>query len=278
MYRFYQIITIMEIKTFDGFIKELTLEPGSVYRYIQDELREHFGDFCYDEMMEKHVSDKGFLFTYTPEQIITENLKSHNWMLLRKQLLKQFKDDILGAGLESSTKNNGELSYFIVKCVDAEKIKSNEKFIELLHFFNYFVTYKEKNDLYLEPRYSEIITIDDEYLYHLTSINNLNDIYKKGLLCKCGKKIFDDNGKKIGIDNYRDFPKRIYVFALKNETHNEIDKITSSLNTKNAIILKIKNSKNITLYKDVAYDENEKMFFTYDNIPPQLIVDKIDLV
>ena len=35
-------------------------------------------------------------------------------------------ENIVGAGLESSTKNNGELSYFIVKCVDAEKIKSNE--------------------------------------------------------------------------------------------------------------------------------------------------------
>lgn len=267
----------MEIKTFDGFIKELTLEPGCVYEFNQCRMLENFGDFCYDEMIDNTFNINGFNIKCSPKDIIEENLKSHDWKLLRKQLFKLFQDDVLGVGIDSKI-DNGELSYVIIKAKDAEKLKANEKFNELLLFFNYFVTQTTKNDIYLEPKYSAKINLDCEYVYHLTQKKNLESIHKKGLVCKCGEMSWDPNKYRNVVMMYRNFPKRIYLFSVKNETKDDFFSAVCSLNiNKDAVILKIKNSKNITLYKDVAYDKNENMFFTYDNIPPQLIVDEISL-
>lgn len=259
----------MEIKTFDGFTKHKpNLDTGCRYLAAKDEFSANFGEFCFDEMLD---------ISYDVNKFLYENLKSHDWKLLKKQIIKCFGDIVEDIYLDDD-KNNEELSYIVVNAKDINILLNSEKFNELVLFFNYFVTYYKNNKIYLEPKYPKTITLNDKFVYHFTKQKNVKSILKNGLRCRCGETEYIGYGQRR-IISYRDFPKRVYLFTTNDDSVENLKKQCKSLcgDYYGYVVLKIKRPNNMTLYKDVSYSPAENMFFTYDNIPPQLIVDEISL-
>lgn len=90
------------------------------------------------------------------------------------------------------------------------------------------------------------------------------------------------NGLRIrdrGESLVRNYPKRIYVWAIEPEKKSELKKGLENLAEKlsegfadlsDFQVLKIKWPKNIPIYRDTAMDDLHS-FYTYTNIPANLI-------
>lgn len=204
----------MEIETFEGFIKNKNLDEGTRYLYRKREMSANFGDFCYDEMLEDCFNGTNYSVNFKPLNVLEENLKSHNWKLLRKQLLKLFPDNILEVRLDDGI-DNGDYSYVIVKTQDIEKLKSDEKFNELLLFFNYFITYTTPVEIYLEPMYSEKVDLSCKYLYHLTKKKYVENIKKKRYTMQVRRNCMGSCHSKKRCNKIQTFPKKNIFVCVK---------------------------------------------------------------
>ena len=103
--------------------------------------------------------------------------------------------------------SSGKLKSFSVLCAskeDAISLTENEKFKNLIEFFNYFVSEIIDNRIFVEPVYSEdkskYVFIDCKGIcYHITTQERVEKIMRTGL--------------RIKRSYYRKFPSRIYLYA-----------------------------------------------------------------
>ena len=112
----------------------------------------------------------------------------------------------------------------------------------------------KKISISIEPNFDTKVNFDGKYLYHTTNKKNLDKIMKNGLIPK--------------TKNTRSFyPERVYLapdekylktmkYQLENDKPDEY------------VDLKIKNYKELSLYKDVRFKGG---FYTYDTIAPKHI-------
>lgn len=222
---------------------------------------------------------------------LNENLQTHNYKKLQEQLLKYYGDYIEGfKDYEGS--NNIKSFYIILKyqkskydiknskydipilSIKGIKNKSHEvdKFFNILNFFNYKYSNYEiianKYCLYIEPIYSEdasdYFNKCHRQAYHFTYKENVDKILKTGLRIKHG--------------NYREFPKRIYLWAPENNKLNIDEALEFAKNifyVNNLLLSDIGIIKvnlyntNIPIYRDTAMKDKEALF-VYNNIPAKL--------
>lgn len=135
--------------------------------------------------------------------------------------------------------------FYIVKKTKEEldKINNDDKFINILEFFNYYISetqYNKKYDVWLtlyEPRYSKKIKDftkrNNGIAYHITTKEKYEKIKKEGLKVK-------------GNSKYRYFPSRIYLILPNVNSSKEKDEII--LNTIDKL-----NKKMIMLYCKYLY-------------------------
>lgn len=164
-----------------------------------------------------------------------------------------------------------------------ENILNNDKFSNLIEFYNYYFTefhYDKYNKEWLalfEPRYSKKIKDftkrNNGVAYHITT-----------------KKLYEEHIKKEGLkvkgssnkeNAYRYFPRRIYLILpnvnSSKEREEVIHNVINILNKENDyVVLQISlwDLKNFTFYEDVTMDTNKEHYiYTYQNIPSKYIKD-----
>ena len=263
------------MKSIKEYLDKYTPDQIAKNNYYYEHLKEYFGN----DIPNKYINDYLNCNLLSNEYIL-ENLKTHNVDLLKNKLKNEYKNDISFKDY-SGDKNK---SFYIIlsdnlRIIDfsrkGSRLDSNfdnlEKFESILSFYNYYVSYTEKIDnkwtLFIEPRYSDNITdkVKNYNLYHFTDNKSAESILKKGLRLKNSK--------------YRDFPKRIFLYATKNKLEDIKDKIKdfilivgnrSKLYKNELAILKIDNNGEFDLYNDTAMKDEESIF-TYDFIPAKYI-------
>lgn len=106
----------------------------------------------------------------------------------------------------------------------------------------------------IEPNFDTKVNFDGEYLYHTTNKKNLDKILKNGLIPKT------KNTRSFYPERVYLAPNEKYLESIKGQL--EIDKPDEYVD------LKIKNYKELSLYKDVRFKGG---FYTYDTIAPKYI-------
>ncbi len=263
------------MKSIKEYLDKYTPDQIAKNNYYYEQLKEYFGN----DIPNKYINDYLNCNLLSNEYIL-ENLKTHNVDLLKKKLKNEYKNDI---SFKDYSGDKNKSFYMILsnnlRIIDfsrkGSRLDSNfdnlEKFESILSFYNYYVSYTEKIDdkwaLFIEPRYSDNITnkVKNYNLYHFTDNKSAESILKNGLRLKNSK--------------YRDFPKRIFLYATKNKLEDIKDKIKdfilivgnrSKLYKNELAILKIDNNGEFDLYNDTAMKDEESIF-TYDFIPPKYI-------
>ena len=107
---------------------------------------------------------------YLEEDYILENLNTHDTEKLKSKILEI-------ANVEFEDYSSGKLKSFSVLCASKEEAISlvgNEKFKNLIEFFNYFVSEIKDNRIFIEPVYSEdkskyVFTDCEGICYHITT-------------------------------------------------------------------------------------------------------------
>ena len=229
-------------------------------------LLEYFGEFDKEVCLE--------------EDYILDNLNTHDSEKLKSKIL-----DI--ANVEFEDYSSGKIQSFSVLCAskeDAISLVDNEKFKNLIEFFNYFVSEIKDNRIFIEPVYSEdrskyVFNDCKGICYHVTTNERAEKIMKTGLRTK--------------RSYYRKFPSRIYLYAtpklsLVNDTHitDFVHKIVNKLKAEREggiSIIRVNLNKCyndvMRFYKDTSMRENEAVF-TYNNIPAECLtkLNKIDFL
>ena len=214
-------------------------------------------------------------FVETPfYDFVNENLQSHDWRKLKIQLLKRFGDLI--ENIETYFDKDSDTTILTVIFHNYwEKFKciSDPEFMNILYFFNYFVTMERNSHIHIEPKYSEDSTsyvygVCKGIVYHLTKKRNLESVLKNGLRCK---------GKMEDSGDYRTFPQRIYCLAIDPKNTNVRERLEKFAEEtfdpdEDYVALKINlNGLNINFYRDLAMREYSNCYFTYNNIPASRI-------
>lgn len=249
----------------------------------------NFNDFC-------ERSHESYIWN------INETLKSHPHEKLIDKIKKTFDVIDVYAG-EDENKNSKALPVFMWvdqqnpfvwydiynTKVSAEenydnklkKTKEAEKLHDILDFFNYYISIITCTQLGaycigLEPKYttdiSKEIKNNGGHVYHITNKKNLNSIMNTGLRPRVGKT------PKHG--GYRYFVERVYLIGDNKTRQETVDNIKNVMRNKQMsddyVILDIDISKhNIGLWEDGA-SSNAYDVYTYEAIPPALIVRVVD--
>ena len=182
---------------------------------------------------------------------------------------------------------SGSVKSFSVLCEykeEAISLVENEKFKNLIEFFNYFVSEIEDNRIFIEPLYSEdrskyVFSDCKGICYHVTTQ-------------ECAEKIMR-TGLRIKRSSYREFPPRIYLYAtpklsllndknIKDFAHKIVNKLKAKREGGIAIIrVNLNKCYNdvMRFYKDTSMKEDEAVF-TYNNIPTECLtkLKKIDFL
>lgn len=224
---------------------------------------------------------------------IRESLTSHNKDLLKKKLSEILMDQ-KHMILDNSEKGlkKGIIVIRVLRTCEILNINSlknfklsNNKLTEhiytLLNKFNYYITSIDEVcdedgnitnsiDIQIEPIYTEKANKDVEdngnILYHVTRIDNIPDIMKKGLRPQVGKISSIYGG-------YRYFPERLFLVYHTKHILKDIKKIIEDkeYNPNEYKIIKINLKKH---HIDTWYDDassGEHNVYTMDSIPPKLI-------
>lgn len=238
---------------------------------------------CPEEILERAKTD----YHFEIEDIMYEMLNSHSVEKLIDKLKKEFPDDILyickasnDDNIERKENKNG-ISILVKSIEEGKKLATNEKFKNILHYFNYFFTeiYVDKDDpryvfVMLEPHFSNKIedVFERNYAtaYHVTIRENLRKILTHGL------KPRGPEDKKTG--GYRYYPRRIYLILPKKHDRQYINKkikqVIDIKNRRDYVVLKV----NLyymrgSFYEDVTMPSKEDYVYTYQDIPSEYIKD-----
>ena len=204
---------------------------------------------------------------------IAETLNSHDVKLLIKKLQINFSF-IKSFNYIENDENKKMFVINLLNKNDLNKLLNNDKFNNIITFFNYYITQIIDTKLILEPIYSENITnymILNKfyYVYHITSSDKEDKIMEKGLRCK--------------TSNYRYYPERIYFYISKykfsyfsDDLKILIKKIINydKLKTYGITLFKIKEplfgNHNYSFYKDTTLPKNS--VFIYNNVPASELI------
>ena len=210
------------------------------------------------------------------EEIVDENLKTHNKSLLQRQLKKRFPD------LEFVNPSDDDIDCFkIYQCdgkVSIANIAEEDEFKDMLAFFGYVVKRVRQEDdlkyyLYVEPVYSEnaydyVWRECKGICYHFTDKGSVRSILENGL------RLRDVNS---GIRYRGRYPKKIYLYCKPNYAKlNKKDlEFAYQVTNKDAvkenglacIRVDLHRCHSISLYKDTMMEANA--VFTYTSIPPE---------
>lgn len=208
---------------------------------------------------------------YLEKDYILDNLNTHDAEKLKSKI-----SDI--AKVEFEDYSSGKLKSFSILCASKEEainLTENEKFKNLIEFFNYFVSEIQDNRIFIEPTYSEdkskyVFTDCKGICYHITTKEHAEKIMKTGLRMK--------------RSYYRKFPSRIYLYAtpklsllndknIKDFAYKIVNKLKAEREGGIAVIrVDLNKCYNdvMRFYKDTSMKENEAVF-TYNNIPPECL-------
>ena len=281
----FSYITLEEFCELNGIIEEYITKDQINYFY--DNYGRNFGlPAC------KYNANK------THNDWIIENLTSHNYEIIIKRIKKLLKNDIIDIDVNmiSEKHNNARIiAVYIKKSLDIINYNDNtkllnceysKKLIDILNFHNYYVSLTDfsnetYNIIYIEPKYTDNATNfvkSNKYIYHVTHVDNLENILKKGLRPKA-KKTCDNT-------TYRYFSDRIYFISNSENIKNELLNVIKDLNfteehelNTDYVVLKIDISKlNITFWWDDA--SKGTTVYTYESIPPKFItiIDNLDIL
>lgn len=210
-------------------------------------------------------------------EIVDENLKTHNKSLLpKKQLLKRFPN------LEFINRNDSDVDSFKICHKDGNtsiiRIAEYEEFKNMLAFFGYTAKrVRQENGLkyylYIEPIYSnsayEFVWKECKGIcYHFTDKGSVKSILKNGL------RLRDANS---GIRYRKQYLKKIYLYCKPNYTklnkndlefaYSVTDKESVKRNGLACIRVDLNKCHSIPLYKDIMMEADA--VFTYTSIPPE---------
>ena len=257
------------MKGLTEYIKD-SFDPHNKIQFALNEyknvLLDYFGEF------DKEV--------YLEEDYILDNLNTHDAEKLKSKI-----SDI--AKVEFDDYSSGSIKSFSVLCTSKEDAKSlveNEKFKNLIEFFNYFVSEMQDNRIFIEPLYSEdrskyVFNDCNGICYHVTTHERAEKIMRNGL--------------RIKRSSYRDFPSRIYLHAtpklslindknIKDFAYKIVNKLKAEREGGIAIIkVNLNKCYNdvMRFYKDTSMKEDEAVF-TYNSIPAECLtkLNKIDFL
>lgn len=250
--------------------------------YWELERRNKWMDYFFDGIeCPGHVLEASMDYGKDP---ILEMLNTHSIDKLLDRIKKEFPEVRYGRmnGTDDSKLNIKEESKdgFFLYDKDKEKlelIKNNDKFVNIVEFYNYYFAELKYNNHYelwvmmFEPRYSKKIKDFEKrnngVAYHITTQENYEKIKKDGLKIKSAK--------------YRYFPRRIYLILPNvNSSKERNDIIINTINklekTTSYVVLQISlhNLPNFTFYEDVMMATNKEHYiYTYQNIPTKYIKD-----
>lgn len=217
---------------------------------------------------------------YLEKDYILDNLNTHDAEKLKSKILEIAK-------VEFDDYSSGSIKSFSVLCTSKEDAKSlveNEKFKNLIEFFNYFVLEIQDNRIFIESLYSEdrskyVFNDCKGICYHITTQERAEKIMRTGL--------------RIKRSSYRDFPSRIYLYAtpklslLKDKNIKDFAyKIVNRLKAEREggiAIIKVNLNKCyndvMRFYKDASMKEDGAVF-TYNSIPQECLtkLNKIDFL
>lgn len=213
--------------------------------------------------------------------IIKENLKQYDTKQVQDKLNQYFPFIKFDTHITNSKYNKYFFAIILDNKDDWNELFKTDKFESILRFYNFFISERVKNNLFMtiEPIVSDNVN-DIVYkhnkgiLYHFTFDDEItNRILKSGL--------------RVKKANYRDFPKRIYLYRTKNVYGNLLDdtddilkflfemfkttpKVLYNISNKMQIIkvdlnrlVGIKHELNF--FKDTSMKSNQTIF-TYNNI------------
>lgn len=209
---------------------------------------------------------------------IEENLKTHDANKLSKEIIKYFPD----VKIQKTSNDDKIFSFKIILNNEnrAQELYTNDKLKIIVRFFNYNLSYKLYNDIYVEPIYPEkvndlVYNQSHGILYHVANLDENTDRLDV-------EKSIKENGLRCKFSHFKSYPARIYFYADYDIKKNkqEFDEFLNELgfNKSNIVIFKInvRNSKYLDFYKDTAMECN-KAVFTYNNIPARFIEKTIKL-
>ena len=260
----------------DRFIDDLyneSLDRGARARMKYELLQESMPEMT-DEINKRFMQNPDYDF-------ILENLQTHGVGKLKAALIRNYGDMI--DDIICDDDNDKKPAFIFLKdgYDAADLANKNDKFKNILEFYNYFVTQIRGNIMIIaEPRYSERA---DQYIYgnchgivyHITYQDAVDEIMKTGLRCKTGSR-------RKGF--YREFPKRIYVVAIDPSSINRsiqemleasAYEVTGTITGMTALKINLF-KRHIPFYKDTAM-RNKISYFTYNSIPPECIEKVIPL-
>lgn len=203
---------------------------------------------------------------------IEENLKTHDANKLIKEIIKYFPN----VKIQKISNNDKLFSFKIILTSEkiAQKLYTNDKLKIIVRFFNYNLSYKLHNEIYIEPIYPEkvndlVYNKSHGILYHVANLDentNRLDI----------EKSIKENGLRCKFSHFKTYPARIYFYADYDIRKNK-EKFNGFLNElgfnkSNIVIFKInvRNSKYLDFYQDTAM-KYDRAVFTYNNIPARFI-------
>jgi len=245
-------------------------------------LENYFGEYLSEELVESFLRD-------CKKDYILENLQTHDWKKLVVKIRDMFpKIQFIADKLHSEDKavwffmrisSFGEIPINLAMQDIEEKQEEIEK---IAAFFGYEVTLQPlRSRISFEPRYTEsakdfIYDNCHGIVYHITSRRNAKKILKSGLRIRTGDLELTTRTNPPQ-ENYRNFPKRIYVTAFDPEVtvdiREELEDIANTVGEGDnlvAIRIRIPERSDIPFYQDTAmYGDNS--FYTYTNIPAEYI-------
>jgi len=243
-------------QTYEDFIDFLGINEED----IDDDLYRLYEEYNYKNI------DGSFMRSYIGYQnYLYESLfGSYNSEDLFSKICKIYKNDIIEA--QFLNVHEEDIKSIIVKFKN-DKIIDENKFKELLNFYNYYIIKIENNEYLIDPykpkEFSDYIYNEcNGIIYHVTNKDVYNKIKKYGLK---PKNITKGNEKR---------PYRLFFICTSNkdELKHQIRQIKST--TGNNVVLKIdlnEYKNKLKFFKDTTATTGYDAYFTCEPIPPYCI-------
>lgn len=223
--------------------------------------------------------------------IIKESLKQYNTKQVQDKLKQYFPFIKFDTHITNSKYNKYFFAIILDNKDDWNELFKTDKFESILHFYNFFISERVENNLFMtiEPIVSDNVN-DIVYkhnkgiLYHFTFDDEItNRILKTGLRVK---KAEYASHIEAQAEAYRNFPKRIYLYRTKNVYGNLLDDVDDIIkflfemfkttpkvlyNISKMQIIKVDLNRlvgikhELNFFKDTSMKSNQTIF-TYNNI------------
>lgn len=251
----YPITKSIHNQTYEDFIEALNIDDND----IDDDLYKLYEEYNY-----KNVDGNGLRSYKGYQKYLYESLfGSYNSEDLLRELCKIYKDDIISADFMGLHSEN--IKSIIIKFKN-DIIINDDKFKELLNFYNYYIVKTINNEYLIDPYkpqdFTNYVYNDcNGIIYHVTNKNTYNKIIKYGLK---PKNLTKNNNKR---------PYRLFFLCLKDnkELMTQARQISSTSNGNIILKIDLNEYKNkLKFFKDttaIGYDA----YFTCEPIPPYCI-------